>query len=167
MIKLPFSCLPLWNRYVVVFMDYLTKWPEAYATSDQTAKTNSTFVEQIVCHHGIPQELLSDRGQNFLSTLMQEVCRLLQVKKLNTSGYHPQTDGLVEKFNSTLIEMIAKCASDKPLDWDTRLPYLLFAYRSSAQESTCESSFIWSMVETLGFPHPQYCRRSKVFTVLT
>jgi len=72
---------------------------------------------------------------------MQEVCRLLQVKKLNTSGYHPQTDGLVEKFNSTLIEMIAKCASDKPLDWDTRLPYLLFAYRSSAQESTRESPF--------------------------
>jgi len=98
------------NRYVVVFMDYLTKWPEAYATSDQTAETIARlFVEQIVCRHGIPQELLSDRGQNFLSTLMQEVCRLLQVKKLNTSGYHPQTDGLVEKFNSTLIEMIAKC----------------------------------------------------------
>ena len=130
------------NRYVVVFMDYLTKWPEAYATADQTASTIARlFVEQIVCRHGIPSELLSDRGQNFLSTLMQEICRLLKVKKLNTSGYHPQTDGLVEKFNSTLIEMIAKCASDKPLDWDTRLPYLLFAYRSSAQESTRESPF--------------------------
>ena len=88
------------NRYVVVFMDYLTKWPEAYATSDQTAETIvRLFVEQIVCRHGIPQELLLDWGQNFLSTLMQEVCQLLQVKKLNTSGYHPQTDGLVE--NST------------------------------------------------------------------
>jgi len=64
------------NCYVVVFMDYLTKCPEAYATSDQTAKTNSMFVEQIVSCHGIPQELLSDRGQNFLSTLMQEVGRL-------------------------------------------------------------------------------------------
>ena len=87
------------NRYVVVIMDYLTKWPEAFATADQTAETIARlFVEQIVCRHGIPQELLSDRGPNFLSTLMQEVCWLLKVKKLNMSGYHPQTDGLVEKF---------------------------------------------------------------------
>ena len=87
------------NRYVVVFVDYRTKWPEAFATADQTAETIARlFVEQIVCRHGIPQELLSDRGPNFLSTLVQEVCRLFKVKKLNTSGYHPQTDGLVENL---------------------------------------------------------------------
>ena len=130
------------NQYVIVFMDYLTKWPEAFAAADQTAETIARlFVEQIICRHGIPQELLSDRGQNFLSNLIQEICKVLQVKKLNTSGYHPQTDGLVEKFNSTLIEMIAKCAAEKPLEWDVKLPYLLFAYRSSAQESTKESPF--------------------------
>ena len=130
------------NQYVIVLMDYLTKWPEAFAAADQTAETIARlFVEQIICRHGIPQELLSDRGQNFLSNLIQEICKVLQVKKLNTSGYHPQTDGLVEKFNSTLIEMIAKCAAEKPLEWDVKLPYLLFAYRSSAQESTKESPF--------------------------
>ena len=84
------------NCYVAVFMDYLTKWPEAFAIADQTVETIAKlFVEQIVCRHGIPEHLLSDRGTNFLSTLMQEVCKLLGVKKLNTSGYHPQTDGLV------------------------------------------------------------------------
>ena len=104
------------NRNVVVFMDYLTKWPEAFATADQTAETIARLlVEQIEC------------SPNFLSTLMQKVCRLLKVKKLNTSGYHPQTDGLVEIFNSTLIKMMAKCASDKPMEWDRKLPYLLFA----------------------------------------
>ncbi len=92
------------NSYVAVFMDYFTKWPEAFAIPNQKAETiTRLFVEQIICRHGIPEELLSDRGTNFLSTLIQEICQLLGVKKINTSGYHPQTDGLVEKFNSTLI----------------------------------------------------------------
>ena len=130
------------NSYVAVFMDYLTKWPEAFAIADQTAETIARlFVEQIVCRHGIPEQLLSDRGANFLSSLMQEVCKLLGVKKLNTSGYHPQTDGLVEKFNSTLINMIAKSSEQNPCDWDSKLPYVLFAYRTCAQESTRESPF--------------------------
>ena len=97
------------NRYVVVFVDYLTKWPEAFAIPDQRADTIARLLcEQIICRHGIPEQLLSDRGANFLSELILEICKLLGVKKLNTSGYHPQTDGLVEKFNSTLTNMIAR-----------------------------------------------------------
>ena len=129
------------NRYVAVFMDYLTKWPEAFAIPDQKAETiASLFIEHIVCRHGISEELLTDRGTNFLSNLIQEICQILEVKKINTSGYHPQTDGLVEKFNATLISMIAKSTTDGT-DWDTRLPYTLFAYRVSLQESTKESPF--------------------------
>lgn len=129
------------NRYVVVFADYLTKWVEAFAVPDQTADTIARLlVEKVVCVHGVPEQLLSDRGANFLSDLVASVCRLLGITKINTSGYHPQTDGLVEKFNSTLTSMIAKSAT-KGDDWDERLPYLLFAYRVCAQESTKESPF--------------------------
>lgn len=130
------------NRYVVVFLDYLTKWAEAFAVSDQTAETIARLlIENIVCRHGVPEELLSDRGPNFLSELVREVCKLLGVKKINTSGYHPQCDGLVEKFNSTLINMIAKSAESRAHDWDRHLPYLLFSYRVSVQDSTKESPF--------------------------
>ena len=84
------------NRYVAVFMDYLTKWPEAIAIPDQKAETIAKlFLEHVVCRHGILEELLSDRGTNFLSSLVHEVCQVLGVRKINTSGYHPQTDGLV------------------------------------------------------------------------
>ena len=82
-----------------------------------------------------PQELLSDRGPNFLSNLVSEICQMLKIKKVNTSGYHPQMDGLVEKFNSTLTNMLAKSA-EKNSNWDLHLPFLLFAYRTTVQEET-------------------------------
>ena len=97
------------NRYGVVFIDYLTKWLEVFATSDQTALTIAKlFVEQIVCQHGVPAQLLSDRGAAFLSHLLMEICELLGVEKLNTTAYHPQMDGLAERFNRTLTDMLAK-----------------------------------------------------------
>ena len=130
------------NRYIVVFMDYFSKWAEAFAVPDQQAPTIARLlVDNIICRHGVPEELLSDRGSNFLSDLMMEICRILGIKKLNTSGYHPQTDGLVEKFNSTLLGMMSKCSDSKTLEWDQQLPTLLFAYRSMVQESTKESPF--------------------------
>jgi hypothetical protein len=130
------------NKYVVCFVDYFTKWVEAFPVADQRADTIAKLlVEHVVCRHGVPEQLLSDRGANFLSDLIQGVCDVLGVKKINTSGYHPQTDGLVEKFNSTLINMIAKCCEVAQHDWDEQLPFLLFAYRSSMQESTKESPF--------------------------
>ena len=105
------------NCYVVCFVDYLTKWVEAFAVPDQRADTFAKlFVEHVVCRHGVPEELLSDRGANFLSEVIKGVCEILRVKKINTSGYQPQTDGLVEKFNSTLINIVAKCCTVKQHD---------------------------------------------------
>ena len=130
------------NKYAIVFMDYLTKWPEVFATSNQTAETIARlFVEHIVARHGVPERLLSDRGQNFLSRLVTEVCQLLGSSKVNTSGYHPQCDGLVEKFNSTLVSMLSKCVEKRGRNWDTHLPYLLFAYHVAVQDSTQHSPF--------------------------
>ena len=132
----------LGNRYVVVFVDHLTKWVEAFAVPNQTAETIAhLLVEEIFCRHGAPQQLLSDRGANFLSELVLEICKFLQIKKINTSGYHPQTNGMVDKFNSTLIGMISKVAESSGKDWDRHLPFLLFAYRVSIHDSTRESPF--------------------------
>ena len=152
------------NKYLVVFLDYLTKWVEAYPVPDQRAETIARLlVENIVCRHGVPEELLSDRGANFLSDLILEICSLLGIKKVNTSGYHPQTDGLVEKFNSTITNMIAKSV-DVGVEWDKQLPMLLFAYRSTIQESTRESPFFLvygrdprlPTTSTMELPRPEY-----------
>ena len=123
-------------------MDYLAKWPEVFPTPEQTTLTIAKLlVEQVISRHGVPVELLSDRGSAFLSHLMKEVCQLLGIHRVNTTAYHPQTDGLVERFNRTLIDMLAKRVERNGNDWDTQLPYVLFAYRASLQESTGESPF--------------------------
>ena len=130
------------NAYAVVFMDYFTKWPEVFAVPDQQATTIARLlVEEVVARHGVPEQLLSDRGSNFLSELICEVCKLLGIEKVNTSGYHPQTDGMVEKFNGTLTNMLSKCVQKHGRDWDKQLPYLLFAYRVAVQESTQDSPY--------------------------
>lgn len=127
------------NQYAIIFMDYLTKWPEVFAVSDQSAETIACLlVEQIISCRGVPEKLLSDQGTSFLSQLVREVCKLVGMVKLNTSGYHPQCDGLVEKFNSTLL---SKCVNKYGQDWDVHLPYLLFTYRVAVQDSTQASPF--------------------------
>ncbi len=130
------------KQYAVVFMDYLTKWPEVFPTSDQTALTIAKLLaEKVISRHGVPAELSSDRGAAFLSNLMKGVCQLMGIHKVNTTAYHPQTDGLVERFNRTLTDMLAKKVERSGKDWDTQLPYVLLAYRASVQESTGESPF--------------------------
>ena len=139
-LKLPLSYNG--NRYAIVFSDYLTKWPEVFPSSDQKAETIARLLlEQIVSRHGVPDQLLSDRGQNFLSELVLEVCKMLGTKKINTSGYHPQRDGLVEQLNRTPIGMLSKSVSKHGRDWDERLPYVLLAYQVSVHQSTKESPF--------------------------
>ncbi len=85
---------------------------------------------------GICREILTDQGSNFTSQLLAEVYKLLHAKALRTSPYHPQTDGLVERFNKTLKEMLCKTATEEGKDWDKLLPFVLFAYREVPQEST-------------------------------
>ena len=136
-----FPCSYDGNKYALVFMDYLTKWPEVFAIADQKAETVAQALVEVVSRHGVPAKLLSDRGANFLSDLLHELYLLLGIKKVNTSAYHPQTDGLVERFNRTLTDMLAKTVDHCGRDWDRRIPYVLYAYRTSMQESTQESPF--------------------------
>ena len=92
--------------------------------------------------HGVPVKLSSDRDAAFLSKFMEAVYSLLEAQMTNTTSYHPQTDGLVKRFNRTVTNMLAKKVKKKNgRDWDVQLSHVLFAYRSSPQESTGESPF--------------------------
>ena len=130
------------KNYLVVFQDYLTKWLEAFPVANQDTITIARLlVERIVPVHGMPKKLLSDRGGCFLSHLISELYWLLGIKKINTTAYHPQTDGMVERLNRTFLDMLAKIAHCDPRTWDLYLPYALFAYRTSPHHSTNMTPF--------------------------
>lgn len=133
----PFPITETGNRYVLVAMDYFTKWPEAYAVPDQSATTAAKcLVEEMFARFGVPSELHSDQGRNFESRLFQEVCQRLGVRKTRTTPLHPQSDGLVERFNRTLATQLAILTSRHQRDWDQHLPLALWSYRTAVQESS-------------------------------
>ena len=127
------------NKHVVVFQDFLSKWPLVFPVPDQKAiRLARLLVEEVVPMFGVPEALLSDRGTNLLSHVMQDVCELLGIRKLNTTAYHPQCDGMVEQFNRTLKTMIRKHAARFGAQWDRYLPGILWAYRNTPHDSTGE-----------------------------
>ena len=88
-----------------------------------------------------PEQLHSDQGKQFESTVMQEVCNILGMKKSRTTPYHPQCDGLVEHYNRTLLDMLATTSRDHPFDWEDQLPKVCMAYNTSIHTSTGYTPF--------------------------
>jgi len=117
---------------------YLTKWPLADIKADTIARI---FVEKIICRHGAPTKLLSDQGANFLAKVMEVTCRLCNTLKLKTTAYHPQCDGLVERFNKTITTMLSMFVSSNQRDLDVFILYVLFAYRTAKNSTTGYDSF--------------------------
>lgn len=138
----PFNPTRNGNRYIIVIVDYFTKWVEAFAIPDQsTLEIAKKLVEEVICRHGAPRRILTDQGSNFSSALAQDIYRVLNSKKVRTTAYHPQTDGLTEKFNHTLATMLTHYVNEYEDDWDDYINYVLFAYRISVHHSTKYSPF--------------------------
>ena len=125
------------NQFICVVMDYFTKWPEAYALPNHEAETVAdVLVSQFFTRFGVPDELHSDQGREFESRIFQESCELLGLRKTRTMPHRPQSDGMVERFNRTLANELAKYCGEGQQDWDLKLPALLMAYRSAVHEAT-------------------------------
>ena len=129
------------NRYILVVTDYLTKWPEAKAMKEATAENVVQFIyKRIICQHGCPKIILSDRGTHFRNKLVDGLCEKFEIKHKLSSPYHPQTNGLVERFNRTLCESLAK-VSKKENEWDIHIGSVLFAYRTTKHSTTKMTPF--------------------------
>ncbi|KAJ8962270.1 hypothetical protein NQ318_018249 [Aromia moschata] len=125
------------NKYLMVVMDYFSKWPEAVPLPNQEAETVAeAFIENVIARHGVPLELHSDQGRNFESELWQEVTKIMGIKKTRTTALHPQSNGMVERHNRTICHYLSKFVSENQRDWDKLVPLFLLSYRSSQHEST-------------------------------
>ena len=97
------------NNYILVVADYFTKWTEAFALQDQTAKTTTeTLVNDVITRFEMPIVLHSDQERNVERALVREVCKILGIRKYRTTAYHPQWDGLVEIMNRTLAKFFVQ-----------------------------------------------------------
>ena len=90
------------HRYILTLIDFATGFPEAVPLKDIDTVSVAEALLAIFSRVGIPREILSDRGTQFTSQLMSEICRLISVKQKFTTPYHPQCNGLNERFNGTL-----------------------------------------------------------------
>ncbi|GMF28614.1 unnamed protein product [Phytophthora fragariaefolia] len=138
----PLVTTPRGHKYILVFADYFTRWVEAFPVEALDTPTFvRVMVDEVLCRHGVPERLLSDRGTNFISELAKSFYETLGIKKLFGAAYHPQTQGLVERFNGTLIGMLRMFVSEAQSDWDLYLPRVLFAYRTSYHDSLGDTPF--------------------------
>ena len=130
------------NRYILVLSDYASRFVMTIPMIDQTAKTVAAhLVNEILTKYGAPEQILTDQGTNFLSELVHQICKLFKVKQLRTTSYHPQTDGLVERFNRTLCDMLACYVNEDPESWDVFLPFVTFAFNTAEQASVKNNPF--------------------------
>jgi hypothetical protein len=124
------------NNTLVVFTDYLTRWVEAApmrcakAGTPKATQVAEALMEHVVCRHGLPGTMLSDQGTGFCLEAMKLLAERMGIKQKTTAPYHPQANGLTERFNRTFIGMLRTYPQGALVrEWDERLPLLLWAYR--------------------------------------
>lgn len=168
----PFPQTDQRNRYIVISVEYFTKWLEAYAVSNQESSTVAeTLVTNFGCRFGVPREVRSDQGYNFDPSLTQEVLQHLAVSKTGTTPLHPQSGSIMERCIKTAEEHLRKVTASYQKDWDARLPLFLLAYRAyihdtSVRERTppAQQPAIWGSPRQVATHHEPCCGSRESFT---
>ena len=148
----PFPATARGHKYLIVIMDYFTKWVEVIPTPNATAKTVAeVLLTEIIGRFGSPETIHTDQGKAFESRLVKELMHRLGIKKTRTTPYHPQSDGMVERFNRTLEALLTITVKDNQEDWDVQAPMVASAYRATTHSSTgfTPNFMMWGREATL------------------
>lgn len=122
----PLPCTANGNRWIIVAVDHLTRYAETAALASAAARDVAAFIlRHFILRHGAPRELLSDRGRVFLSDVIHELLAACRTIHRTTTAYHPQTNGLTERFNRTLGDMLTMYVASDHSNWDDVLPLSL------------------------------------------
>ena len=117
-------------------LNIFSKWTEAFPIKDKCADTVvDMLVDKIILHFGMPLVIHSDQGREFENGLMKSLCNLLGCVKTRTAPYHPESDGMVERFNRTCLMMLSMFVNDRRDNWHKLLPFVMHVYRTSVHES--------------------------------
>lgn len=123
------------HQFILVLIDYTTLFPDANPLCTVMGPCVAEELLKWVVRVWILKEIIMDQGPNFMSHVMRNLCMELKICHLRMAAYHPQTNRLVERFNSTLKNMLCQCTQEAPRKWDLLVPPLLFAVREALQFS--------------------------------
>ncbi|GJU98093.1 reverse transcriptase domain-containing protein [Tanacetum coccineum] len=138
----PFPEGPGKVKFLIVAIDYFTKWIEAKAVATITGNQVKKFVwDNIVCRFGLPGEIISDNGKQFRDNPFKDWCEKLCIRQCFASVKHPQANGLVERANRSLGEGIKARLDERSRDWIEELPHVLWAHRTMIKSSNGETPF--------------------------
>ena len=137
----PFPKSSKGNRFALVLIDLATKYPDCVPLKNIDSGSVAEALLEMYCRVGLPNEILHDRGTQFMSAVMRKLNHLLQIKSIATAAYNPKCNGNCENFNKCLKQMIRKITENHPESWDRYLQPLLFAYCEVPQTSTGFSPF--------------------------
>jgi transposase InsO family protein len=129
------------HQYILTIVDYATRYLEAIPLKQITTPVVAEALITVYSRVGFPKEVLSDLGTQFVSELMREVSRLLSIKQLSSTRYHPICNGLVERYNGVIKKVLRKLCAEQPRQWDRFIPALLFALREIPNSSLGYSPF--------------------------
>jgi len=119
--------------YILVAIDYFTKWVEVGSYKSVTQAVVARFLKHnIIRHYGVPRELITDDGANLNGKMIQQLCQQFKIKHRNSVPYRPQMNGAVEAANKNIKKILVKM-TDTYKDWHEYLPFALCAYHTSVR----------------------------------
>ncbi|GJW53748.1 reverse transcriptase domain-containing protein [Tanacetum coccineum] len=118
-------------EYILVAVDYVSKWAEAQALPTNDARVVITFLKKLFCQFGMPKALISDRGTHFCNKIMEKTIKRYGVNHRFSTSYHPQTSGQVKNTNKALKKILEKTVKDNPTIWSRQLDDALWAFRTT------------------------------------
>jgi transposase InsO family protein len=132
----PLKVSPSVNQYVIVPVDYFSKFCITKAITSFSAEITAKFLfEDVVCKFGLPKSIISDNGVTFNSRLNSQLCALCGIEKANSSFFHPPGNGLVERMNKTMMQILTTYAHDSHSNWDAFLQAAVSAYNACVHSS--------------------------------
>ena len=164
---------PCKNKYLLTFIDHFTKYVEAFPIPDQTAETCArVYATQIIARHGTGSTLITDPGRSFIYSFFKDTCRMLGIRRVNTSSYHPSSNGMIEHWHWSLHTVLSHYIDSANTNWTYWYHFILWPIMQHPIQLQATAPSTYCMDGKWHYPaamtwKPNFRRNLKVLITLT